>query len=52
MILLKKMTFHEALTSKRVAAVKSEKLAVRQSETAVGADLFSSSKYSSEALKD
>ena len=43
---------HEALTSRRVAAVSAEGLAVRPSGAAVGADLGGSSKYSSEALED
>lgn len=43
---------HEALTSRRVAAVCAEGLAVRPSGAAVGADLGGSSKYSSEALED
>lgn len=47
------MTYdHEALTSRRVAAVSAEGLAVRPSGAAVGADLGGSSKYSSEALED
>ena len=43
---------HEALMSRRVAAVCAEGLAVRLSGAAVGADLGGSSKYSSEALED
>lgn len=43
---------HEALTSRRVAAVSAEGLAARPSGAAVGADLGGSSKYSSEALED
>ena len=43
---------HEALTSRRVATVCAEGLAVRPSGAAVGADLGGSSKYSSEALED
>lgn len=43
---------HEALTSRRVAAVCAEGLVVRPSGAAVGADLGGSSKYSSEALED
>lgn len=43
---------HEALTSRRVAAVCAEGLAARPSGAAVGADLGGSSKYSSEALED
>lgn len=43
---------HEALTSRRVAAVCAEGLAVRPSGASVGADLGGSSKYSSEALED
>lgn len=43
---------HEALTSRRVAAVRAEGLAARPSGAAVGADLGGSSKYSSEALED
>ncbi len=46
------VTGHEALTSRRVAAVSAEGLAVRPSGAAVGADLGGSSKYSSEALED
>ena len=46
------LTGHEALTSRRVAAVSAEGLAVRPSGAAVGADLGGSSKYSSEALED
>ena len=44
--------FHEALTSRRVAAVSAEGLTARSSGAAVGADLGGSSKYSSEALED
>lgn len=47
-----KVQFHEALTSRRVAAVSAEGLAVGPSGAAVGADLGGSSKYSSEALED
>jgi hypothetical protein len=43
---------HEALTSRRVAAVCAEGLGVGPSGAAVGADLGGSSKYSSEALED
>lgn len=43
---------HEALTSRRVAAVCAEGLAVRPLGAAVGADLGGSSKYSSETLED
>lgn len=43
---------HEALTSRRVAAVRAEGLGVGPSGAAVGADLGGSSKYSSEALED
>ncbi len=43
---------HEALTSRRVAAVSAEGLGVGPSGAAVGADLGGSSKYSSEALED
>lgn len=43
---------HEALTSRRVAAVCAEGLGVSPSGAAVGADLGGSSKYSSEALED
>lgn len=46
------LVIHEALTSRRVAAVCAEGLAVRPSGAAVGADLGGSSKYSSEALED
>lgn len=43
---------HEALTSRRVAAVCAEGSGVGPSGAAVGADLGGSSKYSSEALED
>lgn len=43
---------HEALMSRRVAAVCAEGLGVSPSGAAVGADLGGSSKYSSEALED
>lgn len=43
---------HEALTSRRVAAVCAEGPGVGPSGAAVGADLGGSSKYSSEALED
>ena len=43
---------HEALTSRKVAAVRAEGLAVGPSGAAVGADLGGSSKYSSETLED
>lgn len=43
---------HEALTSRRVAAVSAEGLGASPSGAAVGADLGGSSKYSSEALED
>ena len=43
---------HEALTSRRVAAVSAEGQGVSPSGAAVGADLGGSSKYSSEALED
>lgn len=43
---------HEALTSRRVAAVCAEGLGVGPSGAVVGADLGGSSKYSSEALED
>ena len=43
---------HEALMSRRVAAVRAEGPGVRPSGAAVGADLGGSSKYSSEALED
>lgn len=43
---------HEALTSRRVAAVCAEGLGVGPSGAIVGADLGGSSKYSSEALED
>lgn len=43
---------HEALMSRRVAAVSAEGLGVGPSGAAVGADLGGSSKYSSEALED
>ena len=45
-------TCHETLTSRRVAVVSAEGLAVRPSGAAIGADLGGSSKYSSEALED
>lgn len=47
-----KGTGHEALTSRRVAAVCAEGPGVGPSGAAVGADLGGSSKYSSEALED
>lgn len=43
---------HEALMSRRVAAVCAEGPGVGPSGAAVGADLGGSSKYSSEALED
>ena len=43
---------HEALTSRRVAAVASKVSGVSLPGAAVGADLGSSSKYSSENLED
>lgn len=43
---------HEALMSRRVAAVSAEGLGAGPSGAAVGADLGGSSKYSSEALED
>lgn len=43
---------HEALTSRRAAAVSAEGLGAGPSGAAVGADLGGSSKYSSEALED
>lgn len=49
---LTREVLHEALTSRRVAAVCAEGLGVGPSGAAVGADLGGSSKYSSEALED
>lgn len=49
---LRTIACHEALTSRRVAAVCAEGLGVGPSGAAVGADLGGSSKYSSEALED
>jgi hypothetical protein len=46
------MPTQEAVTSRRVATVCAEALAVKPRGAAVGADLGGSSKYTSEALVD